>query len=47
MQEKILSDNGGEFANSDFIDVCDTMNIAFKLTAAGAPLVTVQWKDIT
>ena len=35
--EKFLSNNGGEFTNSDFMDTCKSMNIVFKLTAAEAP----------
>ena len=37
MPEKLLSDNWGELANSTFIDMYQSMNIAFKLTAAKAP----------
>ena len=32
-----LSHNRGEFENSDFIDMCKSMNIVFKLIAAEAP----------
>ena len=39
--EKLLSDNRDEFENSDFIDMCRSMNIVFKLTAAEAPLSKV------
>ena len=35
--QTILSDNGGEFANKDFIDMCNNLNIKFKTTAAEAP----------
>ena len=35
--KKLLSDNRGEFENSDFIDMCKSMNIVFKLIAAEAP----------
>ena len=34
---KVLSDNGGEFVNSDFIEVCDKYNITVKTTAAESP----------
>ena len=37
MPEKILSVNRGELANSYFTDMCQSMNIVFKLTAAEAP----------
>ena len=33
---RILSDNGGEFANSEFIDMCENLNINFITTAAEA-----------
>lgn len=35
--EKFLSDNGGEFANKDFINMCEAMNINYKTTAAESP----------
>ena len=35
--EKFLSDNGGEFANDDFANMCEAMNINFKLTGAESP----------
>ena len=35
--EKFLLENRGEFANSDFIDACKSMNIVFKLTATEPP----------
>lgn len=35
--EKVLSDNGGEFANSTFIDLCENMNINHMTTAAESP----------
>ena len=35
--QKFLSYNGGEFDNSDFIDIGETTNIVFKLTVAGTP----------
>ena len=35
--EKVLSDNGGEFANAGFIDLCQNFNINFQTTAAEAP----------
>ena len=38
--EKFLSDNGEEFANFDFIDMYESTNIVFKLTAAEAPFST-------
>ena len=34
---KVLSDNGGEFANYEFIDMCQNLNINFITTAAEAP----------
>ena len=34
---KILSDNGGEFVNKEFIEMCDKLNIVVKTTAAEAP----------
>ena len=34
--EKLLSDNRGEVENSDFIDMCKSMNIVFMLTATKA-----------
>ena len=35
--EKFLSDNGGEFANDNFINMCEATNIKFKLTSAESP----------
>ena len=35
--QKVLSDNGGEFANHDFEDMCRNLNINFMTTAAEAP----------
>ena len=35
--EKFMSDNGGEFANKKFIEICESMNIRFMLTAAESP----------
>ena len=35
--QKVLSDNGGEFANEGFIDLCQNFNINFQTTAAEAP----------
>ena len=35
--EKFMSDNGGEFANEKFIEMCESMNIRFMLTAAESP----------
>ena len=35
--EKVLSDNGGEFANSTFVDLCENLNINFMTTAAESP----------
>ena len=32
-----LSDNGGEFLNEEFLDMCDELEIVFKTTAAYAP----------
>ena len=34
---KFLSDNGGEFMNASFIEMCEQMNIAVKNTAARSP----------
>ena len=35
--EKILCDNGGEFANSEFLDMCENLNIRVMHTAAESP----------
>ena len=35
--EKFLSDNGGEFANSQFMEMCEKLNIRFILTAGESP----------
>ena len=35
--EKFLTDNGGEFANQELMDMCEAMNIIVKKTAAEAP----------
>ena len=35
--EKFMPDNGGEFANKKFIEMCESMNIRFLLTAAEWP----------
>ena len=35
--EKFLSDNGGEFANEKFVNMCESLNINFKLTGAESP----------
>ena len=42
--EKLLSDNRDEFENYDFIDMCKSMNIVFKLTAAEAHSVRFSGK---
>ena len=34
---KVLGDNGGEFANSDFVDMCQNLNVNFVTTAAESP----------
>ena len=34
---KFLSDNGGEFANNDFLEMCESLNITYKTTAAESP----------
>ena len=34
---KVLSDNGGEFVNSTFVDMCESLNINFITTAAESP----------
>ena len=35
--QRILSDNGGEFLNKDFIELCDKFDIKIKMTAAESP----------
>ena len=35
--KKFLSDNGGEFANSEFADMCENLNINFRTTSAESP----------
>ena len=35
--QKLISDNGGEFANAEFVDLCENLNIRFTTTAAEAP----------
>ena len=35
--EKCLTDNGGEFANAEFLQMCEAMNITVKVTAAESP----------
>ena len=35
--EKFLTDNDGEFANSNFIDMAECMNVTVKVTAAQSP----------
>ena len=35
--EKFLTDNGGEFANDEFLSLCETFNINVKVTAAQSP----------
>ena len=35
--KKVLSDNGGEFANAHFIDMCQNFNINFLTTSAESP----------
>ena len=35
---KFLSDNGGEFANEEFLEMCECVNIAVKTTRAESPL---------
>ena len=37
VHQKNLSDNGGEFANKKFLEMCESMNIRFMLTAAESP----------
>ena len=39
--EQLLSDNRGEFENSNFIDMYKSMNIVLKLTTAGVPFSKV------
>ena len=35
--EKFLSDNGGEFCNQDFLNLCEAFNITVKTTSAESP----------
>ena len=35
--DKFLSDNGGEFANHDFVTMCESLGITIKKTAAESP----------
>ena len=35
--EKFLTDSGGEFANSKFLDMAESMNITVKVTTAESP----------
>ena len=35
--EKFLTDNGGEFASAEFLEMCEAMNITVKVTAAEPP----------
>ena len=35
--KRFLHDNGGEFVNSDFLDLCDSFNIVILTTAAESP----------
>ena len=35
--DKFLSDNGGEFANNDFMALCESMSITVKVAAAESP----------
>ena len=35
--DKFLSDNGGEFANESFLELCESLNITVKTTGAEAP----------
>ena len=37
LPEKFLSDNSGEFANDHFTNMCEAMNINFKLTSTESP----------
>ena len=37
LPENFLSDNGGEFASDHFTNMCEAMNINFKLTNAESP----------
>ena len=36
-QKNFLANNGGEFANSQFLEMCRAMNITVKVTAAESP----------
>ena len=36
-QKKFSTDNEGEFANSQFLEMCGAMNITVKVTAAESP----------
>ena len=44
---KFLSDNGGEFANQDLLDLCEKMNIVVKTTAAESPWSNGLFQKIT
>ena len=35
--DQFLSDNGGEFANEKFMEMCESLNINFKTTSAESP----------
>ena len=35
--DKFLTDNGGEFANAVFLEMCEAMNITVKVIAAESP----------
>ena len=35
--KKFLTDNGGEFANAEFFEMCEAMNITVNITAAESP----------
>ena len=35
--EKCFTDNGGEFANAEFLEMCEAMNTTVKVTAAESP----------
>ena len=34
---KFFGDNGGEFSNEDYMELCEAINITIKKTAAEAP----------
>ena len=45
---KFLTDNGGEFANSKFLKMCESMNIRVITTAAESPfsIKLTEWHNL-